>query len=68
MRRFIAKITQKIEIDRVVYKKGDTIILEESAEYAPAMWIVRDDVTSTDLLSNEYGVVFEVVEEVAKAA
>lgn len=68
MRRFTARFSKAIEIDKVLYKKGDTIVLEESAEYAPAMWIVRDGVTSTDLLSNEYGTVFTLVGEIEKAA
>lgn len=68
MKRFMARFITKFEIDGITYRKGDTVVLEESAEFAPAMWIVRDDVTSRDLLSNEYGTVFEVVGELEKAA
>jgi hypothetical protein len=64
----MARFTKAFEIDRVVYLKGDTIVLEESTEYAPAFWIINGDSTTTDLLSNEYGVVFEIVVELSKAA
>lgn len=68
MKRFTAKFTKEFEIDRVTYKKGDLITLEESEEFAPAYWIVRDGVVSNDLLTNEYGTVFQLVEELQVAA
>jgi hypothetical protein len=68
MKRFMARFTKEFEIGRVMYRKGDTIVLEESAEYAPAFWIVRDDTRSTDMITNEYGVVFELVGVLEKAA
>lgn len=68
MKRFMARFTKQFEIDQVVYRKGDTIVLEESTEYAPAMWIVNGDSTTTDLITNEYGNVFELVGELEKAA
>lgn len=68
MPRFIAKFTKKFEINGVEYKKGDSITLEQSEEFAPAYWIVKDGVTTRDLLTNEYGVIFSLVEEIKIAA
>jgi len=68
MKRFIAAFTKAFEIDGVSFKKGDTIVLQESVEYAPAYWIVEDEVVTTKLLTNEYGTIFKIVEEVKLAA
>lgn len=67
-RRFLAHLTTAFEIDLVTYKRGDLLVLEESAEYAPAYAIVRDGVTSRDFITNEYGTIFKIVEEIKEAA
>lgn len=67
-RRFLAHLTKKFEIDLIEYKKGDLIVLEESVEFAPAYAIVRDGETTRDFITNEYGTIFKIVEEMKEAA
>jgi hypothetical protein len=59
---------QKLTIDRDVYEKGSIVVLQESEEYAPAMFIVKDGQPTRDLLTNEFGKIFEIAEELQQAA
>ena len=68
MKRFIAEFTQEIEIDKVLYQKGDQITLDEAQEYPHAYWIVRLGVPSRDLLTNQFGKLFDLVKELEIAA
>ena len=67
-RRFLAHFTKKFELDLIQYKKGDLIVLEEVPEYAPAYAVVRDGEVTRDLITNEYGTIFKIVEEMKEAA
>jgi len=68
MKTFRAMIKKELVIDNEVYESGSIVILQESKEYASAMIIIKDGQPTRDLLTNEFGQIFEIEEELQKVA